>query len=289
MDIIHQLQAWAEEEPTIRALVLLGSRARDGAIDNFSDYDVLLLVDDEQELLGRETEWKQRFGPILVEIPEMATLPGGSYPTRLLLYRDGTKIDFSLCPAPLLEKALQDAEPPGWLTVPYQMLLDKADWGRRLEAFRRQYKTEDKPDAATYGKVVNEFFWEITYIAKQLYRGEIWLALYSEGVVREQLLLPMLEWSEKARHDWKYDTAYQGRYIRHWLHQERYELLLATCSGADPADKWRALAALIRLFRETAREVATALGYVYPAKLDAGVMAYLRERVGDRLPSATTA
>ena len=44
-NIIHQLQKWATEEPSVRAVVLTSSRAITHAhTDAFSDYEVILAL-----------------------------------------------------------------------------------------------------------------------------------------------------------------------------------------------------------------------------------------------------
>lgn len=48
-----------------------------------------------------------------------------------------------------------------------------------------------------------------------------------------------------------------------------------TVVGADRADNWQALFAIIDLFRKLALHVAQVLQYDYPAELDANVTNYL--------------
>lgn len=283
MDILDQLTAWGREEASIRAMLLLGSRAAGIAGDAFSDYDIFLLVDRPNELLRREADWIPRFGKVLVGIPERGSLAATTYPNRLLLYRSGLKVDFNLCPTALMEQALNQHDAPEWMRMPYRVLLDKDDWQRKMLHFRPARAAPQRPTEAAFTAVVEEFFWEVTYIAKQLYRGELWPAQYSQWVARERALLPMLKWYEQARHDWKYDSGYQVRRIPQWLSAECYRQLLATFAGPEPEANWRALSALILLFRETAQAVATKLAYVYPVEVELGVLAYQQDRVGASL------
>jgi hypothetical protein len=46
MDMLENLVDWGKKEDTIRALLLLGSRASLHQIDRYSDYDISVFCDD---------------------------------------------------------------------------------------------------------------------------------------------------------------------------------------------------------------------------------------------------
>lgn len=268
--------AWIEKEENIRLALLAGSRAgKKGRVDEFSDYDITLFVKDISTLLSREEEWKARFGTILVQLNERSELGNEEYPTRLILYEDGAKIDFAIFDMEALQGIIERSQIPGWIQAGYEIIADKDGMGKTLETLSQNAPEKKPPTEEEYQAVINEFFWELTYIAKNLKRQELWLAKYSEWVLREETLLKMLEWYAQSKHNWQYDTQYRGKRIKHWLDREKYAQLEKTYSGSGTAENWRALDALITLFEEAAREVGQHLGYQYPEQLAGKVVKYI--------------
>ncbi len=65
-EVIQKLQEWAEHKPQVRAMLLTSTRANPNAsIDIFSDYDVVLVLEDIHPFVEDRT-WLQDFGQVLV-------------------------------------------------------------------------------------------------------------------------------------------------------------------------------------------------------------------------------
>src|SRR5690349_19841977 len=93
-DVLARLTQWANNQPLVRAMILESSRANDSApIDLLSDYDVLLVISDTKPFSQRDT-WLQAFGRILVTFRDKGQMYGHKTFNRLVLYEDGTKIDY---------------------------------------------------------------------------------------------------------------------------------------------------------------------------------------------------
>src|SRR5579862_9296811 len=106
MEVIDRLQAWATAHPLIRALLLESTRANPGAPrDLFSDYDVLLVVSDIDRFVT-DDRWLHDVGTPLVRFRDHGPLYGLEQYARLVLYDDGTKIDYILWSVALLEGVL---------------------------------------------------------------------------------------------------------------------------------------------------------------------------------------
>lgn len=275
--LIAEIQGWAAAAAELRLVLLTGSRAvpDQPTVDVWSDYDVQLFVTSVPAVPAREAEWKARFGEVLVEISETGQLGEKTFPTRLVLYADGTKVDFGICPLAALLKPPKTAWAGAFWQRPYQVLVDKdklastfAHWG----CHEPQLPTSER-----YRAVVNEFFWEVVYIAKNLDRNELWLAQYCFGVARREALLPMLEWYARSVCD--KDTQYLGKGIKDWLSPHFYERLQRTYAGAGAEESWEALSTLIYLFRDSAIAVARRWGFDYPAELNLRVIHYLNARL----------
>lgn len=101
---VQRLVDWAEADRDVRAVLLVGSRGgAAGMPDRWSDHDVLIFVRNRPSY-ELDERWLTSFGPILVKLDEAYELLGTTVPTRLVQYRDGSRIDFSICDPSLLDQ-----------------------------------------------------------------------------------------------------------------------------------------------------------------------------------------
>jgi aminoglycoside 6-adenylyltransferase len=278
-EVLARLVRWAEGHSLVRALLLESSRAVAGAaLDAFSDYDVLVAVADVRPFADDDS-WLSDFGPPLVRFRDVKVVRGVATFMRLVLYRDGTKIDYAVWPAELLRQVTAAGELPDLLDWGYRALLDKDGLAAGLPAPTRTAHIPPRTSEREYLALVEEFWWETTYVAKNLWRDDLLNARYSLDVVmRYELLLRALEWRVEIDRGWSWKPGVVGRGLKRHLPADLWTALEATYAGADIAENWRALFATTALFRRAASEVGAALGYAYPADLDRDVTAYL-ERV----------
>lgn len=274
----RSLAQWAETEDSVRGLTLVGSRASSTqSVDALCDYDVMLFLGHASTLLESDA-WLERFGPILVMLHERYDLLGHTVPTRLVQYQNGVRIDFSLCSLDLLEQITDGRPLPELLDGGYRVFVDKDGRLSRLPPPTGRGHRVEPPSEEEYGRVVNEFWWESLYVAKNLARGELLPARYSgERVLRFECLLPMLEWYAQCRSDGEARLGPHGRGLTRFLGKEDRRLLDRTYMGAAMTDNWEALFALASLFERAARRVGEELGYAYPTALGQGVHDFLRQ------------
>jgi aminoglycoside 6-adenylyltransferase len=275
---VQRLLAWAASDESVRAVFLVGSRGQaDAHADRLSDYDVLLFVRDTSRLEA-DGRWLNAFGTILVKLHEGYEFLGTRVPTRLVQYRDGAKIDFSICGLGLLEGIAEQPRLPDIMDAGFQVLIDKDDSAARLpEASGRAYRV-DIPDESVYEAVVNEFWWEVIYVAKHLARGELIPALYNhECVVRFRCLVPMLEWYARVVHRSEERLGPYGRGLERELRKEEVDRLRRTILGRTVGEAWEALFETTELFRNVSKKVAQQLGFATPDGLVEGVDKLLDE------------
>lgn len=278
-EILARLTAWAAGHALVRALILESSRAVEGApLDAFSDYDILLVLRDTQPFVDDEA-WLRAYGEPLVMFRDTQTTWGITTYTRLVLYADGAKIDYILWPAALPRLVVAARKLPDVLDWGYCVLLDKDGLTAELPTPTRTAHIPARPTASEYRALVEEFWWETIYVAKNLWRDEVLHAKYNLDVVlRHELTLKMLEWRVEVDEGWDWKPGIVGRGLTGKLAPEIWAELEATWVGPGIEENWRALFAMAALFRRVAREVGQALGYHYPDAMDQGVTAYL-ERV----------
>ena len=280
-DVISRLVQWAEQRDSVRAMLLTSTRAIPNApVDIFSDYDVVLVVEDIHPFF-EDRSWLEDFGEVLVVYWD----PIYSDPdygiekfANVTQYADGLKIDFTLWPVELLRKIIQAPAVTAELDAGYRILLDKENLTDGMKPPTYTAYIPVPPTNEVYQKMIEEFFSDAPYVAKCLWRDELlpakWCLDYD---MKHVYLRPMLEWRMELDHDWSVRTSALGKGLKKRLPPEIWSQLERTYVGADIADNWEALFHTMALFRQVAIEVGEALGYLYPHDLDQRVTDYVQE------------
>jgi len=277
--VLHRLIQWAEQREPVRAMLLTSSRANPKApVDLFSDYDVILVVENIHPFFEDRT-WLAEFGKVLVVYRDPIQLEYGFERFRYITqYEDGGKIDFTLWPVELLRRVAENSELPGELDVGYTVLLDKDRLTDELKPPTYQAYVPTPPTEAAYQNVVEEFFHESTYMAKHLWRDELMPAKYNlDHAMKQVNLRTMLEWRLGIDQRWSVNPGDYGKGLKKVLKPEIWAELENTYVGAAIEENWQALFGTITLFRKVAIEVADHLGYSYPHDLDQRVVEYLQK------------
>jgi aminoglycoside 6-adenylyltransferase len=270
--IVQRVVDWAQAEENVRAAFLIGSRAESGGQpDRLSDHDVLLFVRDRSRYEADES-WLTAFGSILVKLNDGYELLGSRVVTRLVQYQAGHRIDFSIHDVGLLERISAAPALPEMLDAGFRVLVDKDDWASRLPASTGEAYRGSLPSETIFRHVVNEFWWEVLYVAKHLARGEVLPALYSqECVIRFRCLLPMLEWYARAVHGSESRLGPHGRGLVRELDPPEVDRLNRTFLGSSVAEGWEALFETMEYFRQISSSVAECLDFACPHELSKGV------------------
>jgi aminoglycoside 6-adenylyltransferase len=275
-DVVARLVAWSEALTAIRALVLTSSRARaDDSVDQLSDYDVIVAVA-EAAAFAADGDWVSGYGRPLACWGDQDELYGMTTYFRGVVYSDGVKVDYTVWPDGLLERVAAAEALPDALDVGYRVLLDKDEGTSGWPAPTYRAHIPAKPTKAEYRALVEEFWWDTTYVAKSLWRGEIAFAKFVlDYDAKFVALRRFLEWRIELDHDWSLRPGAYGRGLERRLPADVWSELAATYVGTDVEDNWNALFRATALFRRVATEVGDALGYGYPLEVDEEVTAQL--------------
>lgn len=276
--VIAALVAWGAADPAIRALILTSSRAiPDAPVDRLSDYDLIVVLADVNSFLGDE-RWLHAYGTPLVRFNDWRIVDGHDTYARLVLYEDGTKIDYTLWSVALLQGIATDPQLPDELDAGFRILLDKDGLTSGIADPTYSTHTTIRPTEAEYLVLVEEFWWETAYVAKNLWRDELFPARYSfDAVIKFDLVRRMVEWSVAVEHDWRYKPGNHGRGLKRALSPEIWSEIERIFIGASLEENWRALFTTTALFRRVASTVARDLGYIYPMNLDQRMLRYLQQ------------
>jgi aminoglycoside 6-adenylyltransferase len=285
-DVVRRLVEWANQRDAVCALLLTSTRANPHApVDIFSDYDVVLVVEDIRPFFEDRT-WLQDFGQVLVVYwdpiePDSeygsASENGIEQTGNVTYYADGLHIDFKLWPVTLAQRIAQTPALPARLDDGYAVLVDKDHLltGLRPPTYRTYIPA--RPGEETFQTMIQDFFSDAPYVAKCLWRDELLPAKQClDYDMKYVYLLPMLEWRMERDHGWSVATGNMGKGLKKLLPSEIWSELEGTCAGADIAENWEALFRTMALFRRVAIDVAADLGYTYPLDLDRRVTAYVQ-------------
>jgi aminoglycoside 6-adenylyltransferase len=278
--VITKLIQWAEQRETIRAMLLTSTRAVPNApVDELSDYDVVLVVEDIHPF-HEERSWLKDFGEVLVTYWD-PIYPDPKYGLEkfgnVIQYADGLKIDFTLWPLELLHKIVQAPALPAEMDAGYRILLDKDNLTKGIKSPTYTAYIPIPPTKEAYQKAIEEFFSDPPYVAKCLLRGELlpakWCLDYD---MKHDYLRQMLEWLMGLNHNWSLPTGSLGKGLKKKLSPEIWSQLEDSYTGADTAANWEALFRTMALYRQVAMEVGKGLGYDYPLDLDERVTAFVK-------------
>jgi len=124
--IVQQLIKWGTGREDLSAMLWTSSRTNPAVpVDLFSDYDIILVVEDINPYYENES-WLEDFGRDLVLYRDPLHLESGCQCfAEITQYEDGLKIDFGVWPIGLLRKIAADPVLPDFLDIGFRVILDK--------------------------------------------------------------------------------------------------------------------------------------------------------------------
>lgn len=252
---------WAATNPDLRAALITSSLANPMApVDEFSDLDIELVFTDPKKYASDEG-WLQSFGTPIAVFNETDV--------KMILFEDKGKVDFILHDIPGFEACVRQSELPAHWDIGYKVLVDKDGLTNGLKPPTYQASIIKRPTKERFEKLLFDFWWDTTYVAKSLTRDEIFYAKYmSETIIRTNYLVPLIEWHIADLNDWNITTNKQGRLFKKHLPQDMWAKLERTFAASDIESNRTALYALMDLVHELGWSLAMSLGHEYPADLE---------------------
>jgi aminoglycoside 6-adenylyltransferase len=238
--------AWAAARVDVRALLIVGSRARiDTPADGFSDHDFVVVLDDERPYV-ESAAWVGEIAPPLLTFVE-GTATGGMLERRVL-FADGEDADFTLMRADRLADVFARPDVRSVVARGIRVLHDEGVLPA-LEGEPEQHGPEALEDLA------HEFWYRAVLTLRKLARGEVHVATQScncalRGMLRRALELEAIAAGRDAWHE--------GRFLERWARPDLRQRFAATVAREDPA----ALGAAVRAACDLFEGVCTELGPV---------------------------
>lgn len=275
---LEQIIHWAEENPDVRAVLLTSSLVNPYApVDDLSDLDIELVFND-MKVYESDKTWINTFGKPISMIEEDETFFDGKHAMKMVLYEDHVKVDFKLYQKSEFFKEIQAETLPEDWDVGYKILVDKDYLTQDMKPATYQSIMIQKPSEQRFQQLINDFWWDTTYVAKCLKRDEIFYAKFmSENVIRTDYLVPLLEWYIASKNGWNITTNKHGRLFKKYLSPELWEKVEATFSGSDIEQNWIALFAYADLVHELGTDLAAKINSTYPIEIENNIRKYLDE------------
>ncbi len=270
--------AWARADAAIRAVLVVGSRARvaHGA-DEWSDLDLVIFTSDLPRFAAA-AGWLATIGDPWLVVPGRT---GRGDPEWQALFPGGLKADFVFTPAPgpsqPLAALLRDSVYVFVYERGIRVLFDRLDPRGADSAPAFAPAPAQRPSADEFARLCGRFLIAWTRGARFTLRGDLWRAKATcDGTLKEQLLT-MLEWHALATREPPPDIWHDGRFMSEWADRAALADMPDTFARYEAADLGRALAATHRLFHRLARETASRWNYGYPEAADRAVAAWVRD------------
>ena len=282
-ELISRFTGWIQTQPDIRAVVVMGSRARvEYPADEWADLDVMVFTADPERYLSR-VDWLENIGkPLLTFVEPTAT---GNERERRVLFEGMLDVDFSIIPTEVIQKLLEQGIPPDvkaqlldTINRGTRVLLDKDGATTKLMALFSSTEAP-KPQPPTeheFLEVVNDFLYHAVFTAKHLRRGELWWAKSCLDCYMQRLLLQMITWHARAKQGWNYDTWFRGRFLEKWTDPSVLQGLRNASAHYDEDDTKHGLLEMMKLFQTIAEETAEKLNYPYPLEASIPVTKWIR-------------
>jgi aminoglycoside 6-adenylyltransferase len=286
---IQRLIQWAEARESVRAMLLTSTLAvPSDPVDLFSDYDVVLALTDIRPY-AEDRAWLEDFGRVLALYRDPIQLEDGfEQSANVTQYEDGLKIDFTLWPVGLLQQIVAAPQLPDEFDAGYVVLLDKDGLTQGMKPPTYQAYIPKPPTETQYHNKIEELFLDAGYVAKFLWRDDLMAAKFIlDHMIKQEYLLPMLEWHAEINHQWTVKPGPYGRRLKRWLRPDLWADLESTYVGAGTEENWAALFKSVDLMRKVALEVGDHLGFTYPDDLHRRLIAYL-QRVKNLARNAQT-
>ncbi len=276
-----RIAAWAAPEPTVRSVVLVGSRARvDHPADEWADLDVILFVTEPRRWLV-SGDWLAAIGPVWFRTRHATS---GNLPEWLVTFAGGADVDFVIHPVqggaaasrePHGEPSGQEAA-AGMFARGMTILLDKDGAAAGLRAAMHAPAAAAPPSAAELAELCESFWCVADRVARKIGRGEIHVALLWLTEIHARLVLQLLEWHARASHAGPYDTWHAGRFLEEWVDPRIRSALALALPGYDREALARGLVATVELFEWVAAETAARLGHPFPSEKAGQARALIR-------------
>jgi aminoglycoside 6-adenylyltransferase len=277
-EIISRLESFGNADKSIRAVILEGSQSTGKFTDDLSDYDVNIFTNDAKVYMVND-QWLRQFGEVLIYQKEHFEIYGEIVPTRLAVFKDGSRIDFSFWPIEALMEMTGGGKFYESYRNGYTILVDKDGIAKNLPKPDGQGFQVGKPERDEFLQTLYDFWFEAYCVARALARGYLWHAKRIEASYIKDHLYRMILWEHQSRHGWAHDPLLHldGKRLEQWAEPELLKDIAICFSAYSIEETWKSLDAIVELFNRMAKGMAVELGFEYPEKTNQEIMKFIEK------------
>ncbi len=252
----------------VQCAILTGSRAsKQQKIDFLSDFDIQLFVSD-LEIFRKDDAWIEKFDRVMIRWP---LKPGPTFDrnwiTRLVLFQDELRIDFQI--------TLTDYFDAGKYDAGFQVLIDRVGLTSNIPTPRFLEFNTEKPGCEEFETLINEFWWDATYVAKYLWRKEIPYAKYIlDTSLRYKHLHTLLKWQIGFRNNWSVNPGIHEKNLKLYIDKKTWNTYKETYAGTNIEDNWNALFRIFEIASKMAQRLGSEMGLKYPLETEKAIRNY---------------
>ena len=272
MKKLEKITNWANSKPGISALILSGSLAGKGSKDALSDYDIAVYGNEFDFI--KSDDWLREIDDYVVCIHDSFGFSGYEIPTRLTIFEDTIKVDFSFHPLQSLHALINQKKLPDAYNIGYQILLDKDGIASKMQKPTYQGFVINKPSAMDFEQNIKEFWFEIYHVAKYLSRNDLWTAKLRDGAAKTWLR-KMIEWHHAIKMNRAFSPKNDGKDMHEWIDEKIWKDLHGAFGRFDKKDSWKAMEKTTKIYRKIATKTAAHLKYKYNQKIDDAISGFI--------------
>ena len=250
----------------VDAVAMSGSRTNPNAPkDEFQDYDVVYIMEDLDGLTA-DLAWLEEFGKRMIEQHVLLD----HRRLYLMLFEDGNRIDFTLCPKDHIQEWV-DSE------ADFTVLEDTKGLFAPYSPNPQRYWTSPASEI-DFEKACNEFWWVSAYVVKGICRNQLIYATDHLYDICQQELLKVLAW-QVASDKGTVDVGKNYKYLFNYLPPEKEKGFSALLDFSSKEKITQSLFATMQLFHQEAQSLAHKMGFDYKKDVAEKMIEYAEERV----------
>lgn len=271
------ISRWARDRPDVRALLVIGSRAREnGPVDQYSDLD-LVIYTTHPAAYDTDSDWIATFGEIWLSVRSRT---GRGDREWLVLFAGGIKADFVIAQATKDKELAETLEQSVYADVfrrGVRVLLDKSSAKSSEVLHLSTPESRNLPTGTEFEFGVNRLILATARAAKFVRRGDLWRSQQQINIDVKQALLTLIEWHARVTRAVDNDVWYDGRFIETWADPRVVSTLPELFARYDRADLYETLTSTLGLAEWLAAEIASSLDETFPKPGQARALAWIRE------------
>jgi len=274
-ELTSKLVTWGSIDNNLRAMIIVGSRARYPEPDLNADLDLILFTLNSQEF-ARSQPWLSILPKPWISTHDYTSQGDSEW---VMIYGAGLKLDMVISntdPENDLASMLANSSYQEVLRRGYRILLDKTGGsGPKAYSDIRPFQT---PDVVIFEETIDRTLIAILRAAKFTRRGDLWRAQLLLGTIRRNML-QFIEWHTLLSRTTEVDIWYDGRDINTWADPRVEEMLPRLFPGYQQKEISESLSASLKLLNQLSLVIAQKLDFAFPNEGQANLVAWLYQLI----------